>query len=500
MTSFAKLPIHQYPRVAGRTSDDTAYWSRLKSPVIVKEFAAINSVQFSPVRPHDFCVASSTRVQVYSSITQSVKKTISRFKDVVHSAAIRKDGKLLVAGDASGLVQLFELNSRAILRTLRGHEAAVHVTDFCPNTSQILSASDDKSAIVWDVPTEKPIRTFKEHSDYVRAALAAPENDSLIITGSYDHTVKLWDTRADESMMTMSHGAPIESLMLLPGGGLLASAGGNRVKIWDILSGGKLVHAFSNHQKTITSLAIDGTNSFLLTGSLDHHVKIVSLEDYKIVHSVKYPAPILSLGVSPTNSQIVVGMSTGILSIRQRAVKTEDIAKKQASSTRVRGGTYQYFMRGASHQPEDADMRIESKRRARLQTYDKLLKSFQYANALDAVLTGPPKPLLIISMLEELIHRDGLRIALAGRDERTLQPILSFLMKYINNPRYTALLVDVTNIILDIYAGVLTHSLVIAELLQKLKFKVREEIGVEYQLAEVMGLMDTLMAMSARDL
>ncbi|KAI8929897.1 WD40-repeat-containing domain protein [Entophlyctis helioformis] len=495
--SYKKLPIRQYPKVSGRVSDDSAYWSKLKAPVIIKEFASVTSVQYSPVAPHDFCIASSTRVQVYSPITQSVKKTISRFKDVAHTASIRHDGKLLVAGDASGLIQLFDLSSRAILRTLRGHTGGVHVTKFFPDKTRILSASDDKTVMVWDIPSETPIRVFREHTDYVRAAAIAPNNDSLIATGSYDHTVKLWDVGSDTSMMTMRHGAPVEAVLFFPGGGLLASAGGNRVKIWDILAGGKLVHSFSNHQKTVTSLALDGTGSFLLTGSLDHHVKFVSVAEFKVVHSLKYPAPILSLAISPTNSHLAVGMTSGLLSVRQRAVKTQEIAKRKADTPR--GGTYQYFMRGSNYEPEDGEIHVEFKRRARIQPYDKLLKSFQYANALDAVLTGPPRPNVIISMLEELIHRDGLRIALSGRDEVTLQPILWFLVKYICNPRYTSLLVDVSSTILDIYSAVLGQSLVIEGLLQNLKRKVREEMQVQNQFGEILGLLDTLMAMSARD-
>jgi len=54
-------------------------------------------------------------------------------------------------------------------------------------------------------------------------------------------------------------------------------------------------------------------------------------------------------------------------------------------------------------------------------------------------------------MLEELINREGLRIALAGRDDVSLEPIVKFIMKNIINPNYTELLVNVTNVILGKY-------------------------------------------------
>ena len=86
-------------------SQDAKYFKSFKS-TFVKEFAPITSVSFSPISPHRFAVTSATRVQIYTPRSQSVVKTISRFKDVARSGQIRSDGRLVVAGDDSGLVQV----------------------------------------------------------------------------------------------------------------------------------------------------------------------------------------------------------------------------------------------------------------------------------------------------------------------------------------------------------------------------------------------------------
>ena len=50
--------------------------------------------------------------------------------------------------------------------------------------------------------------------------------DLCIFTGSYDHTVKMFDTRIGESsIMTVEHGAPVESVLMFPTGGVFISAG-----------------------------------------------------------------------------------------------------------------------------------------------------------------------------------------------------------------------------------------------------------------------------------
>ncbi|KAI8823023.1 WD40-repeat-containing domain protein [Fimicolochytrium jonesii] len=495
MSDYRKVQIKRFSKPAGRRTTEATYWKKFKSPILLKEYAAVTSIHFSATRPHDFAVTSSTRVQVYSPSTHAVKKTISRFKDTAYSGNIRSDGKLLVAGDASGLVQLFDLGSRAILRTLRGHDGPVHVARFSPDQMQILSGSDDKTVRVWDVPTEKELAIFTGHEDYVRAAIVSQENPHLVVSSSYDHTVKLWDVRSQECTMTMRHDAPVEALLMFPGSGMLASAGGNQVKLWDIFGGGRHLQTLANHQKTITSMTFDGSGTRLLTGSHDHHVKIYSLRDYKVVHSIKYPAPVQSIGVSPDDTHLVVGMNNGLLSIRQRMVKTADLVNP--SKEVARRGTKKFWNRGADYVPEVHDIRIESRRRKKLKVYDKMMRAFRFGDALDAVLAGTPQAVIVVSLMEELYNReDALRAALSGRDDKGLEPILRFLIKQINNPKFSAFLIDVAELIIDMYASVAGHSPLIDDLLRRLRTKVNDEIQIQTRLSEVMGFMATLLSIT----
>jgi U3 small nucleolar RNA-associated protein 15 len=91
-----------------------------------------------------------------------------------------------------------------------------------------------------DVPTEVELCVMDQHTDYVRCAIESPSNEHTWISGSYDHTVKLWDVRMPAtslagkkgqrgpscaSVMTLEQGAPVESLLAMPNGGLLFAAG-----------------------------------------------------------------------------------------------------------------------------------------------------------------------------------------------------------------------------------------------------------------------------------
>ena len=64
-------------------------------------------------------------------------------------------------------------------------------------------------------------------------------------------------------------------------GALAVTAGGTSLCIWDMLAGGRLLQRLSQHQKTVTCVALSalaGPEALaaprMLSGSLDGHVKV----------------------------------------------------------------------------------------------------------------------------------------------------------------------------------------------------------------------------------
>lgn len=62
---YAKVKVKQFPQLAKRETSENRYWKKLDTQTLVKENTAINSVEFSPVAPHDFVFTSGLRVHLY---------------------------------------------------------------------------------------------------------------------------------------------------------------------------------------------------------------------------------------------------------------------------------------------------------------------------------------------------------------------------------------------------------------------------------------------------
>ena len=523
---FARTPVVAARRPTRQTNAEGSVWRRYQHPLTFRHKSAPTSIDFSPIAPHDFCVASSLQVDIFSSQSNAIYRTLTRFKDVACCATYRHDGKMLAAGDEQGCTQLFDLSSRSVMRSFRGHERAVKVVRFSGDGSRLFTGSDDKTLICWEVAAEAELRKFEGHGDFVRCARVNHAINgragAMVLSGSYDHTVKVWDVKSPNAIMSLSHGEPVEDMALLNGGGLVAVAHGPCISIWDLLSGGRLLQTVRAHSKTIMGLHVDehGPNegSHLLSCSLDHFVKVYELSQYTVVGSIKYSAPLLSLSLSPQRSHLCVGMSDNTLCVRRLRPKGISIDaaneleqgdlknrgrpgqmadSKPGISARYDGhhpGTYRFFLRGRTHAPQDDDVVVRERGNPhKLNRFDKALKSFNYHAALDAaVQNGAPE--VVVSVVEELVRRNGLRAALSGRDQATLQPILSFLIHQITLPPFAGVLISVANLLLDMYAPVLGQSAAIDESFVKLRGTLEAELQLHTELAQLMGAMDVLFA------
>ncbi|KAK7530434.1 sulfur metabolite repression control protein-like protein SconB [Phyllosticta citricarpa] len=101
-------------------------------------------------------------------------------------------------------------------------------------------------------------------------------DDSIIATGSYDATIKIWDVESGKEMRTLTgHTAGVRCLQFEDN--RLFSAGLDRtVKLWNWKTG-ELLRTLSGHSGGIVTL--HSANNILATGSMDHTIRVWNFPD-----------------------------------------------------------------------------------------------------------------------------------------------------------------------------------------------------------------------------
>lgn len=124
-------------------------------------------------------------------------------------------------------------------------------------------------------------------------------------------------------------------------------------------------------------------------------------------------------------------------------------------------------------------------------------------------------PTTTFALIQELVYRDGLQSALAGRDDVLLEPILRLLLKHVTDPRFGGLACDVAGLIIgtyrsrpelqpsldmlstEMYAPVLGQSPTIDSLFLRLRRKLVGELRLQNDLVKTKGALDMLFAFAA---
>lgn len=86
------------------------------------------------------------------------------------------------------------LHAGRLCHTLEGHSLEIVCLAFSPQSSHAVTASMDKTAILWDAITGAHVAELSEHSGEL-VSVAFDAQGSLLLTGSFDHTARLWDVR-----------------------------------------------------------------------------------------------------------------------------------------------------------------------------------------------------------------------------------------------------------------------------------------------------------------
>lgn len=407
-----------------------------------------------------------------------------------------------------------------MIANIAAHRASSHCAIFTKDQIRILSAADDSSVHLADLATGKTLLRYERaHTDFIRTCDISPHlSAEIFATGSYDGTVKLWDSRSGTDnptpVVNLNHGKPVECVKFFPGGSLICTVGGDTVKIWDILGDtSKPLSVLAPHLRTITSAVIDPSQRHLITASLDNHLKVISLADYTLLADIKSTAPVLSLGVSPDLKTLVTVNADHTVHIKRHkkaeAVETstsdkhlytdsewiQNVAKGQsitADSEGPRVGSKAWFNRTASIDNSLADIVVtNSQNRNSLKAFEKDLAKFRYKEALKTVMKGGDV-LLIASFFTEIDRRDSLKYLFAGLESTLLESILTWLKKAVSNPRISHIAARVAFEVLDLTSWYLGSEdnvdvdVKAADLLRELQKELEHQ---ELQM-EILGLLD----------
>ena len=153
---------------------------------------AIESVTIAPDGSRVLIGYETGTITVVDAKSGSVVSTFDKHGTaLVHAIVVSRDGKTAISSARDKEIQVWEVATGKLIRTLSGHTDQVYQVVLSQDEKQLLSVSYDKTIRIWDLMTGKELKKYEGHTDGVQGVCYSP-NGRTIYSASWDKTVRKW--------------------------------------------------------------------------------------------------------------------------------------------------------------------------------------------------------------------------------------------------------------------------------------------------------------------
>jgi len=238
----------------------------------------------------------------------------------VMSCAMSKSGSMVGCGGLDNILTIFKVpdNLEAFegdipeYKELNEHSGYLADAAFFDDDSQVISASGDGTALLWDMKTSKFTATFSGHGGDITACKLIGDGNNTFVTCSSDKTCRLWDARDAKSggLIFPGHTSDINGLDVSSSGNYFVSAASDaKIVMHDIRSFGP-VQTYQNeeHDQPFTSVCFSNSQRMIYTGSDDFNCHVFdSLSSDYLAGLSSHTGRVACVGINSAGTALATG-------------------------------------------------------------------------------------------------------------------------------------------------------------------------------------------------
>ncbi|HEX8115546.1 MAG TPA: TIR domain-containing protein, partial [Kofleriaceae bacterium] len=194
-------------------------------------------------------------------------------RDPVAAAAFSPDGTRVVTASEDRTARVWDAETAEPVTGPLMHKSGVTAAAFSPDGMQVVTACRDGTAWLWNARTGKRVIGPLMHKDWVTAAAFSPDG-TRVLTASRDGTAWLWNARTGEPVGPFVHQNWVMTAVFSADGARVVTASQDRTaQVWDARTGEPVGRPLG-HQNGLWAAAFSPDGTRVVTASADGTARV----------------------------------------------------------------------------------------------------------------------------------------------------------------------------------------------------------------------------------
>lgn len=320
----------------------------LENFAVINQFVGyiddILSIKFAGPNDDNLVVASNTsQIKIFNLPSFSCRFLKGHNDIVLNVDVFPKHKQILVSGSKDNNVKVWFLDSDAAsvnsVYTGCGHTNSVTAVCCCKGKSQFFaSGSEDTTLKLWEVPETKPLvavklfitpyKTVKAHDKLINA-IDISKNDKFIASASQDRTAKIWDRTELSLIGTLrGHKRGVWCIKFSPVDlAVVTCSSDDTIRIWSLVDFSCL-KVFEGHETSVLQVMFLSQGTQLISSAADGNICLWDIKDNMCIKTLaEHKDRIWTLTHSSSEEYLVSGGADSTIIVWKDITESEKKAK-----------------------------------------------------------------------------------------------------------------------------------------------------------------------------
>uniref|UniRef100_A0A0V0IY38 Coatomer subunit beta' n=1 Tax=Solanum chacoense TaxID=4108 RepID=A0A0V0IY38_SOLCH len=239
----------------------------------------------------------------------------------VRSAKFIPRKQWVVAGADDMFIRVYNYNTMDKVKVFEAHTDYIRCVAVHPTLPYVLSSSDDMLIKLWD--WEKGwlcTQIFEGHSHYVMQVTFNPKDTNTFASASLDRTIKIWNLGSPDPNFTLdAHLKGVNCVDYFTGGDkpyLITGSDDHTAKVWDYQTK-SCVQTLEGHTHNVSAVCFHPELPIIITGSEDGTVRIWHSTTYRLENTLNYGLErVWAIGYMRSSRRVVIGYDEGTIMVK----------------------------------------------------------------------------------------------------------------------------------------------------------------------------------------